>query len=493
MSIKKILIANRGEIALRIMRTAKSMGINTVAVFSEIDRKALHTIRADEAICIGPAPSRQSYLHIEKIIAAAKATRADAIHPGYGFLSENPLFAKAVAEAGLLFIGPPAAAMEKMGSKITAKQTAAQLNIPLVPGTDKAIATLDEAYDIAHSTGYPLLIKAAAGGGGKGMRVVESDAELEEKLRLASSEALAAFGDGSVFLEKMINRPRHIEIQVMCDKLGHGIYLFERECSIQRRHQKIIEEAPSTCLSPQLRKKMGEDAVKLALSCGYEGAGTVEFLVDADLNYYFLEMNTRLQVEHPVTELITGLDLVRMQIEVAEGRPLPINQDQLRIHGHSIELRICTEDPFNDFLPSIGTLTKYNPPSGHFIRVDDGYTAGMEIPLEYDPMIGKLIVHGNNRLDAIAKLKQAILDFEISGVDTTLPFGLFVLNHPDFIHGNFDTHFISSHYQEFLSTHLLDHDIMNAAALVALKAYQDHCRITRLPILHHSNWQNARK
>ncbi|MBK7694564.1 MAG: acetyl-CoA carboxylase biotin carboxylase subunit [Saprospiraceae bacterium] len=449
--IKKLLVANRGEIALRIMRTAKSMGIVTVAVYSEADKVAPHVLFADEAICIGPAPSRDSYLRMDKIIEAAIHSKCDAIHPGYGFLSENSDFVKLVHQQGLIFIGPPASAMEQMGSKIAAKQTATRIGVPLVPGTDSAIVSLDEAKKIALKIGFPLLIKASAGGGGKGMRLVKHEEELGEQMRQASSEALASFGDGAVFIEKYVVKPRHIEIQIFCDKFGNGLYLFERECSIQRRHQKIVEEAPSSCLTSEIRKKMGEDAIKLALACGYVGAGTVEFLVDDSLNYYFLEMNTRLQVEHTVTEMITGLDLVEMQIRVAEGHPLAISQQDLLINGHSIEVRVCAEDPKNHFFPSIGTLEEYEPPRGVHIRVDDSYTKGMEIPIHYDPMIGKLIVHGKDREDAIKKMLDAISKFRIKGVETTLPFCEFVLNHSDFRKGNFDTGFVEVYYEDYLN------------------------------------------
>lgn len=470
--IKKILIANRGEIAIRIIKTARKLGIKTVAVFSDVDREAPHVLLADEAVHIGAGPSRESYLNMDKVLKAAKDTASDAIHPGYGFLSENSEFARRVEKAGLIFIGPPADAMDQMGSKIAAKQTAARLNVPLVPGTDKAIQSIEEARTIANSTGFPLLIKASAGGGGKGMRLVSNETELEDQMKQASSEALSAFGDGAVFIEKYVGRPRHIEVQVFCDGHGQGIYLFERECSIQRRHQKIIEEAPSSCLSHAIRTKMGMDAVRLALGCGYVGAGTVEFLVDESLNYYFLEMNTRLQVEHPVTEMICGLDLVEMQIRIAEGKPLPVHQSELKIQGHAMEVRICAEDTRNHFFPSIGKLLKYRPASGTGIRVDDSYVQGMSIPMEYDPMIGKLIVHGDNRNDAIVKLLNAIKDFEIEGVETTLPFCAFVLNHPDFISGNFDTSFVSKYHDDYLNDRR-DDTKLEIISNLALKVWLD--------------------
>ena len=371
--MQKILIANRGEIAVRIMRTAKEMGIKTVAVFSEADRNMPFVRYADEAYCIGPAPSSQSYLRADKIIEVAKKTGADAIHPGYGFLSENAGFSKAVSDADLIFIGPSAHSIEIMGSKIGAKQAAKKYNVPMVPGTDEPIKDVEEAKGIAKQTGYPILIKASAGGGGKGMRVVNSEDELEEQMRMAKSEALSAFSNDDVFIEKYVGSPKHIEIQLMGDQHGNYVYLFERECSIQRRHQKLVEEAPSSCLTPGIRKAMGECAVAVAKSCNYYGAGTVEFLVDEKLDFYFLEMNTRLQVEHCVTEMITGIDLVKEQINVARGNKLSFTQDDLKINGHSIELRVCAEDPMNNFLPDTGTLEMYQPPKGPGVRVDDGY------------------------------------------------------------------------------------------------------------------------
>ncbi|MFI5171748.1 MAG: acetyl-CoA carboxylase biotin carboxylase subunit [Chitinophagales bacterium] len=446
MKINKILIANRGEIAIRIMRTAKEMGIRTVAVYSEADRNAMHTRYADEAYLIGPAPSNKSYLVIDKILEVAKISGADAIHPGYGFLSENAVFSRKVQEAGLIFIGPDPASIEMMGSKISAKQAAAKFNIPMVPGTDSAIKDFAEAKEIAAKAGYPVLIKASAGGGGKGMRVVQSESELEEQMHRAMSEAKNAFGDDAVFIEKYVTSPRHIEIQVLADRHGNVVHLFERECSIQRRHQKLVEEAPSSVVSPEMRKKMGESAVKVALACNYTGAGTVEFLVDEDLNYYFLEMNTRLQVEHPVTEFITGIDLVRQQILIAEGFALGFEQQELEINGHAIELRVTAEDPVNNFLPDTGNLQTYRRPQGHGIRVDDGYEEGMDIPIFYDPLIAKLIVHAETREQACKKMIRAIQEYKISGVSTTLSFGKFVMEHEAFLSGKFDTGFIEKYF-----------------------------------------------
>jgi len=444
--MKKILIANRGEIALRVMRTARDMGIATVAVYSEADRNALHVRYADEAVCIGPAPSVQSYLRGDKILDVCRQLGVDAIHPGYGFLSENAGFARQVREAGLVFIGPTPEAMDQMGSKLAAKETAKKHGIPLVPGTETAITEVQAAQRRASEIGFPVLIKASAGGGGKGMRVVQQEAEFEEQMRMAQSEALSAFGDGAVFLEKYVGAPRHIEIQVLGDQHGNLVYLFERECSVQRRHQKLIEEAPSSCLTPALRKEMGECAVRVAKACGYTNAGTVEFLVDEKMNFYFLEMNTRLQVEHPVTELITGLDLVREQIRVARGEKLGYTQESLQWRGHAIELRVCAEDPMNNFLPDTGTLETYATPKGPGIRVDDSFEAGMEVPIYYDPMIAKLIAYGQDRKEAIERLIRAIDEYQISGLSTTLQFGKWVLQHRQFASGQFDTNFIKKYF-----------------------------------------------
>ncbi len=444
--MKKILIANRGEIAIRVMQTAKKMGIKTVAVYSEADRSAPHVRFADEAVYIGEAPSNQSYLKGSHIIEVAKDLNVDAIHPGYGFLSENADFAEAVESNGLIFIGPKSKAIRMMGSKLAAKEAVKQYEIPMVPGIDEAITDIKKAKDIAKKIGYPILIKASAGGGGKGMRIVEKEKDLESQMSRAISEATSAFGDGSVFLEKYVTSPRHVEIQIMADSHGNILYFFERECSVQRRHQKVVEEAPSAVLSPELRKEMGVAATKVARSCDYLGAGTVEFLLDADLNFYFLEMNTRLQVEHPVTELITGVDLVELQIRVARGEVLPMEQDDLKINGHAIELRVYAEDPMNDFLPSVGKLEKYKLPKGKGIRVDNGFAEGMDVPIYYDPMLSKLITYGKSREEAIELMIEAIDKYEVEGVMTTLPFGRFVCEHEAFRSGNFDTHFVNKYY-----------------------------------------------
>ena len=444
--MQKILVANRGEIALRIMRTIHRMGIKSVAVYSEADRQAPHVLFAHEAVCLGPAPSSQSYLNGDAIIAFAKQLGVDGIHPGYGFLSENANFAKKVTEAGITFIGPGHEAMRIMGSKLAAKECVKQYNIPMVPGIDKAIDNISVAKKIAAEIGYPILIKASAGGGGKGMRVAAKESELEEQMERATSEALSSFGDGAVFIEKYVSSPRHIEIQVLADNYGNTVHLFERECSIQRRHQKVVEESPSSVLTPEIRKKMGEAAVMVAKSCNYRSTGTVEFLLDEQMNFYFLEMNTRLQVEHPVTEMITGIDLVEEQINIARGEKLRFQQNELTINGHALEIRVYAEDPLHDFLPSTGTLTKYQPPQGEGVRVDDGYTEGMAIPVYYDPMIAKLITHGRNRTEAIQKMKAAIANYIIEGVETTLPFGNFVLEHEAFLTGRFDTQFVQKYY-----------------------------------------------
>ena len=470
-NFKKILIANRGEIALRVMRACKEMGIATIAVYSDADRNALHVRYADEAVHLGPPPSKESYLLGDKIIAEAKRLNADAIHPGYGFLSENADFADAVKKAGLVLIGPSPEAMRIMGSKLGAKEAVKKFNIPMVPGINEAITDIEAAKKVAAEVGFPILIKASAGGGGKGMRIVNNIEEFESQMHMAVSEAIAYFGDGAVFIEKYVNKPRHIEFQVLGDNFGNIVHLFERECSIQRRHQKLVEEAPSSVLSPELREQMGKAAVDVARACNYTGAGTVEFLMDEKLNFYFLEMNTRLQVEHPVTEQITGIDLVKAQIRVAQGEALGFSQNDLKINGHSIELRVCAEDPANNFLPDIGTLNEYKTPQGFGIRVDDSFEQGMEIPIYYDPMIAKLIVHANTREEAIARMRRAISDYKISGIETTLSFGNFVMHHPNFISGDFDTKFIENYFNaEQLNSDSNEEQTL-VAALVAGKIF----------------------
>ena len=444
--MEKVLIANRGEIALRIMRSLKEMGISTVAVYSEADRIAPFVLYADEAVEIGPPPSSESYLLGDKIIEVGKALGVDGIHPGYGFLSENADFASAVLDAGITFIGPSAHAMELMGDKLSAKAAVKDFDIPMIPGTDTAVEDPQEAIAIAKKIGFPILIKASAGGGGKGMRVVEKEDELEENMQLARNEAISSFGNGAVFIERYVGSPRHIEIQILADTHGNYVHLFERECSVQRRHQKVIEEAPSSVLAEEMRVRMGKAALDVARACEYVGAGTVEFLLDENNEFFFLEMNTRLQVEHPVTEMITGIDLVKEQIRIARGEKLSFEQSDLKIHGHAIEVRVYAEDPTNNFLPDIGTLTTYKRPQGPGVRVDDAFDEGMDVPVFYDPMIAKLVVHADDREQAMDRMIRAIDEYKINGVATTLPLGRFVMKHEAFRKGTFDTHFIRDHF-----------------------------------------------
>ncbi len=481
--MNKILVANRGEIALRVMRSCREMGIKTVAVYSEADRNAPFVKYADEAVCIGPPPSNKSYLLGDKIIEVCKQLNVDGIHPCYGFLSENAGFAAAVKKAGIIFIGPSPEAMNIMGDKLSAKAAAKKYKIPMVPGSEGAIKNIKEGKEVALATGFPILIKASAGGGGKGMRIVENIEKFEEQMKLAVNEATSAFGDGSVFIERYVAGPRHIEIQILGDTHGNIVYLFERECSIQRRHQKVIEEAPSSVLTPEIRKAMGECAVNVGKACDYVGAGTVEFLLDENKNFYFLEMNTRLQVEHPVTEMITGIDLVKEQIKVARGEKLSFTQNDLKIHGHSLEVRVYAEDPTNNFLPDIGKLVTYQRPQGLGVRVDDGFEEGMDIPIYYDPMISKLISFGKDREEAINRMIRAIDDYKIIGVETTLPFCKFVLKHQAFTSGNFDTHFINHYFkpemldieneEEALIAALFSARIMNADKAASLLSVQN--------------------
>ncbi|MFN5849660.1 MAG: acetyl-CoA carboxylase biotin carboxylase subunit, partial [Chitinophagales bacterium] len=450
--MQKILIANRGEIALRVMKSAKEMGIQTVAIYSEADRESPHVLYADEAVCVGPPPSNQSYLLGDKIIEICNELKVDGVHPGYGFLSENADFARKLRDAKIQLIGPSPEAMDIMGDKISSKNAVKKYGTPLVPGTEEAISDIPAAKRLALEIGYPIIIKASAGGGGKGMRIVQNEAEFEEQMDRAMSEARNSFGNDACFIEKYVTNPRHIEVQVLGDHHGNYVYVFERECSIQRRHQKVVEEAPSCILTPEIREKIGEAAINAAKSCNYTNAGTVEFIVDDKLNFYFLEMNTRLQVEHPVSEMISGLDLVKEQIKIARGEKLGFKQEDLKINGHALELRVYAEDPQNNFLPDIGKLEVYQKPEGLGIRVDDGFREGMDIPIYYDPMIAKLVAHGTDRADAINKMKRAIHDYKIRGVKTTLDFGLFVLNHPSFISGSFDTGFVDKFYKpEYLN------------------------------------------
>lgn len=444
--IRKILVANRGEIAVRVMRTCRELGIRTVAVFSDVDRTALHVQEADEAYRIGPAPSNESYLVQEKIIEVAKRSGADAIHPGYGFLSENSAFAEACDKAGIIFIGPPAAAIRAMGDKTTARSMMKDAGVPMAPGTTNAIESVEEAARIATDIGFPVLVKAAAGGGGKGMRIVADARDFTSSFLAAQREAASAFGDGRVYVEKYLSEPRHIEFQVLADAHGSVVHLFERECSIQRRHQKVVEEAPSAVLDETLRNRMGDAAVRATAACGYVGAGTVEFLLDADHNFYFMEMNTRLQVEHPVTEWITGIDLVAEQIRIAQGEVLGYSQDDVTRRGHAVECRIYAEDPDNNFLPDPGLLVRHVAPDGPNVRVDAGIEENMHVHIYYDPMISKLITWGPNRNAAIRSMQRALREYEIVGVRTTIPFCQFVMGHDAFTSGNFTTHFVQDYF-----------------------------------------------
>eukprot|EP01089_Gocevia_fonbrunei_P011002 TRINITY_DN2404_c0_g1_i1.p1 TRINITY_DN2404_c0_g1~~TRINITY_DN2404_c0_g1_i1.p1 ORF type:complete len:494 (-),score=111.19 TRINITY_DN2404_c0_g1_i1:41-1522(-) len=487
MEINKILVANRGEIALRIMRTAQKMGIKTVAVYSDADREAPHVRFADEAVHIGNSPSSESYLNMDKIVEAALKTKSQAIHPGYGFLSENAVFAQLVADNGITFIGPNPHAIKVMGNKLEAKEAVKGYNIPMVPGIEESITDITLARKVSEQIGFPILIKASAGGGGKGMRVVHQPSELPEQMERAISEAKAAFGDGSVFLEKYIESPRHIEIQILADTYGNIIHLFERECSIQRRHQKVVEEAPSAVLTPKIRAAMGEAAIKVAKACDYVGAGTVEFLLDSDKNFYFLEMNTRLQVEHPVTELITGIDLVEQQIKIARNEKLEFSQEDLSIKGHALEVRVYAEDPLDNFLPSMGTLETYIRAKGKGIRLDDGFEEGMTIPIYYDPMLAKLITYGKDREEAIQLMIGAISEYKIKGISTTLPFGKFVCEHQAFTSGEFDTHFVKNYYtpELLLQQYTEEREI---AAMVGLKLFLEYRDKLKVPNDENSNW-----
>jgi acetyl-CoA carboxylase biotin carboxylase subunit len=439
---KKVLIANRGEIALRVIRACKELGIETVAVYSQADRDSLAVRFADDDVCIGPGPSRESYLVVPRLIAAAEITGADAIHPGYGFLAENAEFAETVKASGLTFIGPTPEQIRAMGDKATARRLAKEAGVPTVPGSPDTISDLDTALKVAGEIGFPVIIKATAGGGGKGMRVARSAEEFAQSFGLAQNEALSAFGNGSVYIEKYLAKPRHVEIQVMGDKHGKVVHLGERDCSVQRRHQKLIEEAPSPALTDEIRDAMGTAAVKLAAAIGYSGAGTIEFLLDEDGSFYFMEMNTRIQVEHPVTEMVTSFDLVKEQIRVAAGEPLSWKGDGTKLRGHAIECRVNAEDPYRNFQPSPGTITAYHPPGGPGVRVDSHVYAGYQVPPFYDSLLAKVIVHGNTRAEALTRMKNALETFVLEGVTTTIPFLVRVLQHPDFVAGNIDTKFL---------------------------------------------------
>ena len=478
---RKVLIANRGEIAVRIIRACRELGISPVAVYSEADAESLHVRMADEAVCIGPAASAQSYLNIEAVVAAAEATKAEAVHPGYGFLAENAGFARAVTAAGLTFIGPPAEAMEIMGSKTSARRAAVDAGVPIVPGTVEALSSFEEASKTADKFGYPVMLKAAAGGGGKGMRLVSDAQELRSAFETAQAEAAAAFGDSSLYLEKAVERPRHIEIQIFADNDGHVVHLGERECSIQRRHQKVIEECPSPINDPELRRRMGEAAVKIAQAVKYTGAGTVEFLLsDTTREFYFLEMNTRLQVEHPVTELVTGFDLVREQFSTAAGAQLSFTQEDVRWLGHAIECRIYAEDPANNFFPSPGVITHLHEPLGPGIRIDSGVRRLSEVSIHYDPMIAKLAVWGRTRAEAIDRLRRALDEYDVSGITTTLPFFREIVRDPEFISARLDTGFISRFNERRREPEVSveDQDLaIIAAALHYIKTQQQTVRV----------------
>ncbi|MGH9395837.1 MAG: acetyl-CoA carboxylase biotin carboxylase subunit [Terriglobia bacterium] len=438
----KILVANRGEIAVRVMRACREMGIYTVAVYSDADRNALHVRYADEAYRIGLPPSVESYLRIDHILEAARASQTEAIHPGYGFLSENPEFASECAKSGIVFIGPTARAMELMGSKTAARRAVIQAGLPVVPGTSGNLESFEEVKHAAASLGYPVMLKAAAGGGGKGLRTVEREIDLESAFRTARSEAQNAFNDASVYLEKHLNRPRHIEVQILGDHHGHIVHLGERECSLQRRHQKVMEESPSPFVSEELRRRIGETAVRIGQLAGYTNAGTVEFLVDQDRNFYFLEMNTRLQVEHPVTEAVTGIDLVKVQIRIAAGEPLPWSQTDVERRGHALECRIYAEDPLNNFFPSPGLIRRLRVPMGPGIRDDSGIYEGWTVPLEYDPLLSKLVAWGRGRQEAMARMRRALSEYQVMGIKTNIGFFRRLLDHPDFVAGDFDTAFL---------------------------------------------------
>jgi acetyl-CoA carboxylase biotin carboxylase subunit len=468
---KKVLIANRGEIAIRVMRTLKEMGIATVAVYSEADRRALHVRYADEAYCVGPAASRESYLRMDKILEVAKLTGAEAIHPGYGFLSENAEFAQACADAGVVFIGPPPSAIEAMGEKTAARRRMIAAGVPVVPGTEHPIPTAAEALVFAEAIGFPVLIKAAAGGGGKGMRRVDEASRFEEAFDGAQREARSAFGNEACYVEKFVVEPKHVEIQVLCDEHGNGVSLFERDCSVQRRHQKVVEESPCAVLPDEIRRKMGEVAVQGAKAVGYVGAGTFEFLLDRDKNFYFLEMNTRLQVEHPVTEAVVGVDLVEEQIHIAAGRPLRFTQQQLSQRGHAIEVRIYAEDPANQFLPSPGLIRRMVVPQGPGVRNDSGYDSGTEVSLHYDPMVAKFIVTGETREKARLRLLRALDEYQVDGIANNIEFLKACLVEPDFVSGSYDTGVVNPILERFKAVKPLegeDEALALAAAALSL-------------------------
>jgi propionyl-CoA carboxylase alpha chain len=490
--MKRLLVANRGEIAIRIMKTAKRMHITTIAIYSEADRNAPFARFADEAYYIGKSSSKESYLNQNKIIDLCKSKNIDAIHPGYGFLSENPEFASKVEKSGIKFIGPKSGSMRLMGDKLKAKEIVQSYEIPLMPGSEGAVRNFNEAKEVCRKIGYPVLVKASAGGGGKGMRIVEEEEELQQEMQIASSEAKSAFGNGEVFIEKYIISPRHIEFQILADEHGNIIHLFDRECSIQRRHQKVIEEAPSSVLTNGLRAVMGNAAINVAKSCDYVGAGTIEFLLDENMNFYFMEMNTRLQVEHPVTEWITGVDLVEQQIRVARGEFLTLKQSDISINGHAIELRVYAEDVRNNFFPDIGKIVMYSEPNDRNIRVDSGFEEGMDVPIYYDPMISKLITYGETREEAINKMIEACETYKIVGVETTRGFGKYVMQSKSFRSGKFDTHFINNHFSvSKYNDSFLEEEKMGAIfAAYYIKKKQTKKLVTQ--INQKSNWKQNR-
>ena len=491
--IEKVLIANRGEIALRVIRSCREMGILTAAVFSEADRTALHVRYADEAYPIGPAPSSESYLNIEKIIETAKKCKADAIHPGYGFLSENALFSARCKDEGIIFIGPSPEVIHSMGDKITARETMVKSGVPVVPGSNETLRTDQQALSVIRNIGLPVMIKASAGGGGKGMRLVRKEKDILPSLRAARSEAKTAFGDDTVYVEKFVTNPHHIEFQILADKYGNVIHLCERECSVQRRHQKIIEETPSPLMTTDLREEMGRHAVRAARSVNYEGAGTIEFLVDNELNYYFLEMNTRLQVEHPITERVIGVDLVKEQILIAAGEELKIKQEEVVQHGHAIECRIYAEDPDANFMPSPGRMRHLTEPSGLGIRVDSSVYEGYEIPIWYDPLISKLIVWGSNRYEAIQVMKRALSEYKITGVKTSIPFLTRIMDNTDFILGQYDTGFIENNASTLFRVTGCNLSCQDVSLMVT---YIDYLRrkgqknVSLPPVRGRTTWQN---
>ena len=497
--IKKVLVANRGEIALRIMRTCREMEIKTVAIYSTPDATTPHVMFADESVWVGEAASSESYLDIDKVIGAAKQTEADAIHPGYGFLSENGEFSNRCKDEGIIFIGPSAESIRLMGDKTAARDLMGKAGVPCPPGTKDAMEDVDVALEVAKDVGFPVLVKAAAGGGGKGMRIVHNEKDFAGSVKAAQSEARNAFGDDRVYVEKYLEEPRHIEFQILADQDGKTVHLYDRECSIQRRHQKVIEEAPSALLDDGMRAEMAEAAIKAAQACNYEGAGTIEFLVDKHKKFYFLEMNTRLQVEHPVTEMITGIDLVEAQIRVAAGEPLPFSQEDIKKSGHAIECRVYAEDPIDNFLPSTGQLLRHRIPSGPGVRVDAGVEEGGEVTINYDPMISKLSVHASSRIKAIKKMIRALSEYQISGCKTTIPFCDFTMRHPAFISAEYDTHFVPDHFEPHKDDLFDKEDETDALAVSLISALTngsgsngkkpDNDRTSQ----HQTNWWKARQ